>query len=99
PVEMITSDLPRACRIVSSRHDSSSPTMLFDLTSMPIELSRSVSQSELVSTLNGVSISEPIAMISALFIASLKEKKERKDYRSIDPGEDVIGHDSKTGTE
>src|SRR5262249_38686272 len=43
-------------------------TTVLSLTSMPIELSRSVSHSEFVSRRNGVNISEPMAIISALSI-------------------------------
>src|SRR5262249_1265739 len=68
PVAMTISERFIASRTVSSSRASSSPTTVLSLTSTPIALSRSVSHSELVSNRNGVNISEPIAMISALSI-------------------------------
>ena len=60
---MMTSERRVASRTASSSRSSSSPTIVLSRTSIPIALSCSVSQSEFVSILSGVSNSEPMAGI------------------------------------
>ncbi len=72
PVAMTTSERFVASRTAPSSRISSSPTIVFSFTSMPMALSCSVSQSEFVSTRSGVSISEPMAMISAFIARTLR---------------------------
>src|SRR5262245_24655315 len=97
PVAMTISERFIASRTVSSSRASSSPTTVLSLTSTPIALSRSVNHSEFVSNRNGVNISEPIAMISALSIFDRlnKHPQQRQRHGGIDSGERVVHHHPK----
>ena len=65
PVITITSAHASAARNSSASSSTSSPATSLSRTSMPISLSRSVMNSEFVSTRNGVNISVPTATMQA----------------------------------
>ena len=65
PVAITRAERLTASRATCSRRSSLSPTIVLSSTSTPIEFSRSVRNSEFVSSRLGVKSSDPMAMISA----------------------------------
>ena len=75
PVVITTFDRLAASLIVSSRRASSSPTIVFNLTSIPRRFSCSVSQRLFVSVRSGASSSDPMAIISAVRVSNKRDSK------------------------